>query len=32
MSLHSTGDACRGDQKGDIVGDVILKGKKHLWG
>ena len=32
MSLSSTSRAGRGDQAGDVVGDVILKGKKHHWG
>jgi ADP-ribosyl-[dinitrogen reductase] hydrolase len=32
MSLSNTGAAGRGDQKGDIVGRVILKGKKEFWG
>lgn len=32
MSLANTAKAGRGSQDGDIVGDVILKGKKHHWG
>jgi ADP-ribosylglycohydrolase len=28
----STSGAGRGAQQGDIVGEVILQGKKHLWG
>jgi ADP-ribosylglycohydrolase len=32
MSLASTGDAGRGSQAGEVVGSVILHGKKHLWG
>jgi len=32
MSLASTGDAGRGSQEGEVVGSVILHGKKHLWG
>lgn len=32
MALANTGKAGRGSQEGDIVGDVILKGKKHHWG
>lgn len=32
MPLASTGRAGRGAQDGDIVGGVILKGRKHLWG
>ena len=32
MSLASTGAAGRGSQKGEVVGRVILHGKKHLWG
>lgn len=32
MSLSSTGGAGRGQQKGSVIGDVINKGKKHLWG
>lgn len=36
MSLHSTNAAGRGEQKkdkgGEIVGDVILKGKRRFWG
>lgn len=32
MSLASTGDAGRGSQDGEVVGSVILHGKKHLWG
>jgi ADP-ribosyl-[dinitrogen reductase] hydrolase len=31
MSLASTGAAGRGTQEGDVVGSVILKGKKPLW-
>jgi ADP-ribosylglycohydrolase len=32
MSLASTGSAGRGSQEGEVVGSVILHGKKHLWG
>ncbi len=32
MSHSSTGHAGRGAQQGDVVGDVILHGKKQLWG
>jgi ADP-ribosyl-[dinitrogen reductase] hydrolase len=32
MSLSSTSQAGRGNQAGDVVGEVILKGKKHHWG
>lgn len=32
MALANTAKAGRGSQDGDIVGDVILKGKKHHWG
>lgn len=32
MPLASTGKAGRGSQAGDIVGNVILKGKKQFWG
>ena len=32
MSLASTGRAGRGSQEGEVVGEVILHGKKHLWG
>jgi ADP-ribosylglycohydrolase len=32
MSLASTGAAGRGSQKGEVVGSVIMHGKKHLWG
>jgi ADP-ribosylglycohydrolase len=32
MSLASTGAAGRGSQEGEVVGRVILHGKKHLWG
>jgi ADP-ribosylglycohydrolase len=32
MALSNTGKAGRGSQDGDIVGNVILKGKKHHWG
>lgn len=32
MSLASTGRAGRGDQQGEVVGSVILKGKKQFWG
>lgn len=32
MPLASTGKAGRGTQAGDIVGSVILKGKKQFWG
>jgi ADP-ribosyl-[dinitrogen reductase] hydrolase len=31
MSLASTGRAGRGTQEGEVVGSVILKGRKHLW-
>lgn len=31
MSLASTGSAGRGSQEGEVVGSVILHGKKHLW-
>ena len=32
MALANTGKAGRGNQDGDIVGNVILKGKKQHWG
>lgn len=32
MSLSSTAGAGRGSQSGNVVGDVILKGKKQHWG
>eukprot|EP00753_Platysulcus_tardus_P017110 PLAT6282.3.p1 GENE.PLAT6282.3~~PLAT6282.3.p1 ORF type:complete len:141 (+),score=59.79 PLAT6282.3:78-500(+) len=32
MSLHSTGGAGRGEQKGRIIGDVINHGKRGYWG
>ena len=32
MALANTGKAGRGSQDGDIVGNVILKGKKQHWG
>lgn len=32
MALANTAKAGRGNQDGDIVGNVILKGKKHHWG
>ena len=32
MSLANTGAAGRGSQEGEVVGSVILHGKKHLWG
>ncbi len=32
MSLASTGRAGRGSQEGEVVGGVILKGKKPYWG
>lgn len=32
MSLANTSKAGRGSQEGDIVGEVILKGKKQHWG
>lgn len=32
MALANTAKAGRGNQNGNIVGDVILKGKKHHWG
>ena len=31
MALASTGRAGRGDQHGEVVGSVILKGKKSYW-
>ncbi len=31
MALASTGQAGRGSQQGEVVGRVILHGKKHLW-
>jgi ADP-ribosyl-[dinitrogen reductase] hydrolase len=32
MSLASTGGAGRGSQEGEVVGSIILHGKKDLWG
>lgn len=32
MSVSSTGGHGRGDQSGDIIGSVILHGKKEFWG
>ena len=32
MALANTDKAGRGSQEGDVVGNVILKGKKHHWG
>jgi ADP-ribosylglycohydrolase len=32
MALASTGRGGRGSQDGDVVGSVILKGKRHHWG
>ncbi len=32
MSLANTAKAGRGSQDGDVVGGLILKGKKHHWG
>ncbi len=32
MPLASTGHAGRGSQEGEVVGSVILKGKKSYWG
>ena len=32
MSLASTGRVGRGSQEGEVVGSVILKGKKSFWG
>ena len=32
MALANTAKSGRGSQEGDIVGDVILKGKKQHWG
>jgi ADP-ribosyl-[dinitrogen reductase] hydrolase len=32
MALASTGQAGRGSQEGNVVGGVILKGKKQHWG
>jgi len=32
MPVASTGKAGRGSQDGDVIGGVILKGKKHHWG
>jgi ADP-ribosyl-[dinitrogen reductase] hydrolase len=32
MALASTGKAGRGAQDGNVVGEVILHGKKHHWG
>ncbi len=32
MNLSNTGGAGRGSDKGDIVGSVILHGKKQYWG
>jgi ADP-ribosyl-[dinitrogen reductase] hydrolase len=31
MNLSSTGGGGRGSDKGSIVGDVILHGKKKFW-
>jgi hypothetical protein len=31
MNLSSTGGGGRGSDKGDIIGDVILHGKKKYW-
>jgi ADP-ribosyl-[dinitrogen reductase] hydrolase len=31
LSQASTGASGRGSQSGDVVGDIILHGKKHLW-
>jgi hypothetical protein len=31
MSLSNTGGGGRGSDKGDIVGSVILHGKKQYW-
>ncbi len=32
MALADTGGPGRGSQQGEVVGSVILHGKKHLWG
>jgi ADP-ribosyl-[dinitrogen reductase] hydrolase len=32
MNLSNTGGAGRGSDKGEIVGSVILHGKKQYWG
>jgi len=32
MNLSNTGGGGRGSDKGDIVGSVILHGKKQFWG
>jgi ADP-ribosylglycohydrolase len=32
MPLASTGGAGRGSHEGEVVGSIILHGKKHLWG
>ncbi len=32
LSLASTGGPGRGSKEGDVIGSVILHGKKHLWG
>ena len=32
MNLSNTGGAGRGSDQGDIIGDVILHGKKKYWG
>lgn len=32
MSLANTGGAGRGSHEGEVVGRVILHGRKHLWG
>jgi len=32
MALANTAQAGRGSQAGNVVGEVILKGKKHHWG
>ena len=32
MALANTAQAGRGSQEGNVVGDIILKGKKHHWG
>lgn len=32
MNLSNTGGGGRGSDKGDIVGNVILHGKKKYWG
>ncbi len=31
MNLSNTGGGGRGSDKGDIIGDVILHGKKKYW-